>query len=95
MDFRVRLDANHSDSLAIARICNDAWREKTRFCVRSIAKQTTSVSLGWKWRGEALISAKSMNFVHQRHAVPSKIERLLPEVIETPFLQLGDNARPV
>jgi hypothetical protein len=36
-----------------------------------------------------------MNFVHQRHAVPSKIERLLPEVIETPFLQLGDNARPV
>jgi hypothetical protein len=44
MDFRVRLDANHSDSLAIARICNDAWREKTRFCVRSIAKQTTSLA---------------------------------------------------
>jgi hypothetical protein len=42
MDFRVRLGANHSDSQAIARICNDAWREKTRFCVRSITKQTTS-----------------------------------------------------
>jgi hypothetical protein len=26
MDFRVRLDANHNDSLAIARICNDAWQ---------------------------------------------------------------------
>jgi hypothetical protein len=31
MDFWVRLGANHSDSRAIARIRNDAWRKKTRF----------------------------------------------------------------
>jgi hypothetical protein len=39
VDFRVRLGANRSDSGTIARICNDAWREKTPFmkfhCLRS------------------------------------------------------------
>jgi hypothetical protein len=42
MDFCVRLDANHSDSPAIARIRNDAWRKKPRFYAHFVAKRPTS-----------------------------------------------------
>jgi hypothetical protein len=38
MDFWVRLDANHSDSSAIARIRNDAWRKKAHFYAHFVAK---------------------------------------------------------
>jgi hypothetical protein len=44
MDFCVRLDANHSDSPAIARIRNDAWRKKPRFYAHFVAKRPTSTA---------------------------------------------------
>lgn len=38
MDFWVRLGANRSDSRAIARIRNAAWRKKTRFHAHFVTK---------------------------------------------------------
>ncbi len=46
MDFCVRLGANHSDSGTIARICNDVWREKTRFYVPTRVKHYTRIPVG-------------------------------------------------
>ena len=38
-----RLGANHSNSTAIARICNDAWRTMAPFHVNVLAKRSTSI----------------------------------------------------
>ncbi|MEO6856593.1 MAG: hypothetical protein ABI410_01085, partial [Rhodoferax sp.] len=59
MDFWPGLGANHSNSSAIARICNDIMGKKTRFYVPDSAQHHTSgggccighVGIPWKMSG--------------------------------------------